>query len=277
MSTSGPSPTAGRVKVGRNAPCRCGSGRKYKRCCLGKNQDKRVAVPDGVDSDDGWKVRVVAEMEAAAADGDLQRLNRIIRDGAALLRKREPQSAHDEHYTAYHEGGHALLNIIFYRGLDWVTIAPFFPSIESFYKEDLISGCCGLDHDTNVFDDWAKALHNTGQVATLLAGQIAGDLFCKCHRHIEGNAGDQEDLNRILKSTDKVGVLSLIRPATVAIIQRHHPQLDAIANALVEHETLSGDEVMDVMLASGWNPETDVDPDQFYSEALGLDANGIAA
>ena len=25
--------TAGGTKVGRNAPCPCGSGRKYKRCC----------------------------------------------------------------------------------------------------------------------------------------------------------------------------------------------------------------------------------------------------
>jgi uncharacterized protein YecA (UPF0149 family) len=24
------------VKVGRNDPCPCGSGRKYKKCCLGK-------------------------------------------------------------------------------------------------------------------------------------------------------------------------------------------------------------------------------------------------
>ena len=26
-----------RVKVGRNAPCPCGSGRKYKKCCIRKN------------------------------------------------------------------------------------------------------------------------------------------------------------------------------------------------------------------------------------------------
>ncbi len=25
-------------KVGRNDPCPCGSGKKYKKCCLGKNQ-----------------------------------------------------------------------------------------------------------------------------------------------------------------------------------------------------------------------------------------------
>ena len=25
----------GRLKVGRNAPCPCGSGKKYKKCCIG--------------------------------------------------------------------------------------------------------------------------------------------------------------------------------------------------------------------------------------------------
>src|SRR4051794_25588455 len=26
------------MKIGRNAPCPCGSGKKYKRCCLDKDQ-----------------------------------------------------------------------------------------------------------------------------------------------------------------------------------------------------------------------------------------------
>lgn len=25
------------IKIGRNAPCPCGSGRKYKKCCMGKS------------------------------------------------------------------------------------------------------------------------------------------------------------------------------------------------------------------------------------------------
>ncbi|MEE9287487.1 MAG: SEC-C metal-binding domain-containing protein, partial [Gammaproteobacteria bacterium] len=25
------------MHIGRNDPCPCGSGRKYKKCCLGKN------------------------------------------------------------------------------------------------------------------------------------------------------------------------------------------------------------------------------------------------
>ena len=35
-------------KIGRNDPCPCGSGRKYKRCCMGKGEAsvraKRAAV-----------------------------------------------------------------------------------------------------------------------------------------------------------------------------------------------------------------------------------------
>jgi len=31
-----------REKVGRNAPCPCGSGKKYKKCCLGKDKEERV-------------------------------------------------------------------------------------------------------------------------------------------------------------------------------------------------------------------------------------------
>jgi Tfp pilus assembly protein PilF len=30
-------------KIGRNAPCPCGSGKKYKKCCLSAQQDNRSA------------------------------------------------------------------------------------------------------------------------------------------------------------------------------------------------------------------------------------------
>ncbi len=32
----GPAPVRAAAKVGRNDPCPCGSGKKYKHCCLGK-------------------------------------------------------------------------------------------------------------------------------------------------------------------------------------------------------------------------------------------------
>ena len=32
------------TKIGRNAPCPCGSGKKYKKCCLGKRDNRAVAL-----------------------------------------------------------------------------------------------------------------------------------------------------------------------------------------------------------------------------------------
>ena len=32
------------VRVGRNAPCPCGSGRKYKQCCLAKDEAAAAVV-----------------------------------------------------------------------------------------------------------------------------------------------------------------------------------------------------------------------------------------
>jgi len=34
------------VKVGRNEACPCGSGRKFKRCCLGKQQEQAADLTD---------------------------------------------------------------------------------------------------------------------------------------------------------------------------------------------------------------------------------------
>lgn len=37
-----PVPMTSEVKVGRNDPCPCGSGKKYKKCCIGKVNDYHV-------------------------------------------------------------------------------------------------------------------------------------------------------------------------------------------------------------------------------------------
>jgi len=47
------------VKVGRNDPCPCGSGKKYKHCCYAKDSVKHeapepeAAVSDDTESDEG--------------------------------------------------------------------------------------------------------------------------------------------------------------------------------------------------------------------------------
>ena len=47
------------MKVGRNDPCHCGSGQKYKKCCLAKDDAARAA-----------EVGAPAEPAPAAAAGD---------------------------------------------------------------------------------------------------------------------------------------------------------------------------------------------------------------
>lgn len=32
------------MNLGRNDPCHCGSGKKYKKCCLGKSEEARHAT-----------------------------------------------------------------------------------------------------------------------------------------------------------------------------------------------------------------------------------------
>ena len=41
------------AKVGRNDPCPCGSGKKYKKCCMAKDEAQRIAeLPDAENDED---------------------------------------------------------------------------------------------------------------------------------------------------------------------------------------------------------------------------------
>ena len=45
-------------KIGRNAPCPCGSGKKYKKCCLGKDKTDKKALPrDLLDYAEDWIIK----------------------------------------------------------------------------------------------------------------------------------------------------------------------------------------------------------------------------
>ncbi len=46
----GPADQAGR-KIGRNDPCPCGSGKKYKKCCLGRQESPAVPAPAKTSAD----------------------------------------------------------------------------------------------------------------------------------------------------------------------------------------------------------------------------------
>lgn len=47
------------ANLGRNDPCHCGSGRKYKQCCLGKDEEAARAA----------RAKAAAEAPVPAAEG----------------------------------------------------------------------------------------------------------------------------------------------------------------------------------------------------------------
>ena len=202
-------------------------------------------------------------------------------------REKDPERFdHEQRYTAYHEAGHASMEMLFYRDLKRVSIIPFFRSWDEIQRnEEQVQKaqgwhgaggvCSGIDHDLERMNAGDGAFHSFQQTALLLAGKAGGDIFCTCEKHAGTDGYDQEDPPLLLANAKPEARQRLIS-AVSTVIHRHRPQLDAIAQALIENETLSGSQVFEAMVASGWDPETDVDPEQFYSEALGIAADETA-
>ena len=80
------------VKTGRNDPCPCGSGRKYKKCCLPEDEGLEVAVPKGNARPPGLSpgapsispYALARMVEQAATDKRIElsrKVRRAIRDG----------------------------------------------------------------------------------------------------------------------------------------------------------------------------------------------------
>jgi hypothetical protein len=129
--------------------------------------------------------------------------------------------------------------------------------------------------------DWSNAdirrRHNIETAAINLAGKAATPLFCLCSicktedEAIERMGPRDEEGEQVRRWTaplpDEVKIA--FHSAVIAALQRHRPQLDAIVETLLKYKTLSGAQVFEVMRASGWKPETDPDPEQFFSEFLG--------
>ena len=58
-------------KVGRNAPCPCGSGRKYKKCCLGKDDGPAQGPAETYQTKYGIRLKKKSEIEGIRKAGQL--------------------------------------------------------------------------------------------------------------------------------------------------------------------------------------------------------------
>ncbi len=81
------------MQVGRNDPCPCGSGKKYKRCCLPVDQEAALAVaehrlPEGQDEEEDpadYAPEGTPEPEAPPVKLELSRSDQRVYGGIALV------------------------------------------------------------------------------------------------------------------------------------------------------------------------------------------------
>ncbi len=78
-------------RPGRNEPCSCGSGKKYKQCCLAK--DEAADRAKRVEAEKAAPVEAPAEGEAEAAPGKARRGPRARSPGSAPRAGPTPRAA----------------------------------------------------------------------------------------------------------------------------------------------------------------------------------------
>ena len=100
-------------KVGRNDPCPCGSGKKYKKCCMLKNEELRAANTSPVISDDP-AVKHVPPARAAEVENAFRRaLNHLDREeyDQAARAFRSVLRLDPQHYKALTGLGRCLMAV----------------------------------------------------------------------------------------------------------------------------------------------------------------------
>ena len=86
------------VKVGRNDPCPCGSGQKYKKCCLGKE------VPDNKDPGALYAQRYKIQLKNNVDISGIRKAGRLVLDTLDLVESKiRPGIKTDDINTIVHE------------------------------------------------------------------------------------------------------------------------------------------------------------------------------
>ena len=83
-------------RVGRNAPCQCGSGRKYKKCCLARDEGERPERgerPAGHELDEHW-VRELSAWALVRFGSEARRFTRDFQSAEAAIQLAAPWSVY---------------------------------------------------------------------------------------------------------------------------------------------------------------------------------------
>ena len=83
------------AKIGRNAPCPCGSGKKYKKCCLGKEEPTWTGPEKGAPELPPWAPPSTLSPRASSAEMSPYVLAKLFEESEqfAHMQRREPERA----------------------------------------------------------------------------------------------------------------------------------------------------------------------------------------
>lgn len=152
--------------------------------------------------------------------------------------------------TAYHEAGHAVIAYHQRLKVYSATIRPDddssgrvrsqFPSLEGVH----------LDYD-DIPPRIRDRMERNARMS--LAGGIAQRQFNpRSLRHYHGHSDRHSAVNLIsyLTGSNKelVAWINLLRVQTEGLVKKHWPEIEAVANALIEYETLTGRQIRTILV-----------------------------
>lgn len=91
-------------KTGRNDPCPCGSGKKYKRCCSDKDEAAASAKAEAVR--EAARARARAELDALADGGDFDGVSIAVMDLVQAGKLDEAEAAARSLVTRFPDAHH---------------------------------------------------------------------------------------------------------------------------------------------------------------------------
>lgn len=197
------------TKIGRNEPCPCGSGKKYKNCCLDKDREK-AATPKRLDEKGMHYLKQVMEKRhLEMSDAEMSRAQDLVYDGWEAMAD-DPREA-----KKCFEGAIKLDPDLAdaYNGLAEVAIARGkFSAAEEYYRKAYEKAKASLGtEDEKAFAWW-------GELETrpyMRSRQGLGVLFLETGRHDEAIREFKELLR--LNPNDNQGVRYLVAPTYLLI------------------------------------------------------------
>ena len=87
------------ARIGRNQPCPCGSGKKYKKCCYGKNKISKILLSNGLG-------KIIPEGAIVTENPQKEKMSEILLEFAEPL-------------TDACEGGRAFYNALQFSIIAW--------------------------------------------------------------------------------------------------------------------------------------------------------------